>query len=504
MTSSLKKFFEYGAFFCLSAIICMSLSQSPIYQYYRIDTSIYQYIGKMITDGYIPYRDVWDHKGPLVYLWHALGYKIYPMHGIYTLEVIWLSFSLILAYKMAQNYIKKIYAAFIVVLLFLTTPTSDTIGNTETLALFPLMLITYTTQKYIANNAITKKDSFLIGFMVSALILIKPLYLVIPGIFCLYICIDLIKKAKYKELRKFVLAAGIGFILPLSAVLYWLYVNDALKDFYDDYVVFNLLYTVEHHERGKGTILKTFLFFIRKPAILLALISTITILVKYKEHKPVEKRLINLFLITFTLTFISLIIPRNRYVHYLVILYPIILFFLIFMFKLLKSKVLRITLLEIGIFIFSFHMYDDITSTYKKFLSSDQECRKIADIVKKNLGEKETFVSLIDDYAALYLYTDHYSASRYPHISNVDQLLHQQVKKEFEKIKPHIIVGEIKKEVSIISKNPLQIKAESKIAYSDLFNPDDYKIIHKDKYPASEIVIFMLKDENSAEGYNNE
>src|SRR5258708_38768094 len=37
------------------------------------DQGVYLYIGRGILHGGIPYRDFWDHKGPLIYYINALG-----------------------------------------------------------------------------------------------------------------------------------------------------------------------------------------------------------------------------------------------------------------------------------------------------------------------------------------------------------------------------------------------------------------------------------------------
>lgn len=42
------------------------------------DSSVFAYVGWLMTRGYVPYRDVWDHKGPLLYYINWLGWRIAP------------------------------------------------------------------------------------------------------------------------------------------------------------------------------------------------------------------------------------------------------------------------------------------------------------------------------------------------------------------------------------------------------------------------------------------
>ena len=37
------------------------------------DPGVFLYIGAQILDGKVPYRDIWDHKGPVIYYIDALG-----------------------------------------------------------------------------------------------------------------------------------------------------------------------------------------------------------------------------------------------------------------------------------------------------------------------------------------------------------------------------------------------------------------------------------------------
>ena len=37
------------------------------------DSGVFIYTGKQVLDGKIPYLDVWDHKGPLLYYINAFG-----------------------------------------------------------------------------------------------------------------------------------------------------------------------------------------------------------------------------------------------------------------------------------------------------------------------------------------------------------------------------------------------------------------------------------------------
>lgn len=45
---------------------------------FSADQQIYGTIGQGLLNGKELYTDLWDHKGPLIFIWYALGYAISP------------------------------------------------------------------------------------------------------------------------------------------------------------------------------------------------------------------------------------------------------------------------------------------------------------------------------------------------------------------------------------------------------------------------------------------
>ena len=60
-----------------------SLQQIP-----ATDSSIFQYIGERITEGALPYRDVYDHKPPLIFYLDAFGLALGGRWGIWAIELL--------------------------------------------------------------------------------------------------------------------------------------------------------------------------------------------------------------------------------------------------------------------------------------------------------------------------------------------------------------------------------------------------------------------------------
>ena len=61
------------------------------------DSDVFFVIGRALRSGLIPYRDMFDHKGPLIYFIDAVGDFLWGFRGIGIIEILfWISFLLIL------------------------------------------------------------------------------------------------------------------------------------------------------------------------------------------------------------------------------------------------------------------------------------------------------------------------------------------------------------------------------------------------------------------------
>ena len=79
------------ALLCATLALLIATSSSPLYAAnFWTDTNIYFTIGRGMTRGLMPYRDLFDHKGPLLFMLYALGAAISDTSfiGVFILEVL--------------------------------------------------------------------------------------------------------------------------------------------------------------------------------------------------------------------------------------------------------------------------------------------------------------------------------------------------------------------------------------------------------------------------------
>ena len=64
-------------------IISFQLFFNPFSKTYEgMDTYVFAYIGESMHDGQIPYKDIFDHKGPFLYFINYLG-TFFETNGLY-------------------------------------------------------------------------------------------------------------------------------------------------------------------------------------------------------------------------------------------------------------------------------------------------------------------------------------------------------------------------------------------------------------------------------------
>ena len=79
-----KRGFVYNKILCallfvLSGLVWalfFSKTTSPLYTDVGYDSAMFQTIGKYWAQGYLPYVDLFDHKGPLIFFINAVGYAL--------------------------------------------------------------------------------------------------------------------------------------------------------------------------------------------------------------------------------------------------------------------------------------------------------------------------------------------------------------------------------------------------------------------------------------------
>ena len=136
-------------------LLIYSDSTSPLFFKQGWDSAIFKVMGLGILEGKLPYRDIFDHKGPLLFYINALGQWIIPgKTGIFILENLFLSTTLLFIVKTASLFVDKgkSYLIAIFFLIGLSGLLDD--GNLSEFYILPFISVSlYCCMKYFTGKS---------------------------------------------------------------------------------------------------------------------------------------------------------------------------------------------------------------------------------------------------------------------------------------------------------------------------------------------------------------
>ena len=238
----------HAVLFLLSGLIIYfcSTSTSPLYNSLGDDSAIFQAIGKGWSEGHLPYVDLFENKGPLIFLIDAIGYMIYPRSGIMFLQVPMMYLSLLFAWRSLGLFLsgKAKVAAAVFTLVYYVLYSLDG-SRTEEWSMPFLMAATYCFLRSLKDNNFPPHYGFIYGLGFGACTLLR----MINGLpICCYVflsAIFLIRARDFKALRRNALNFLAGFaIICLPFVIYFA-AHSALYDMLYGTILLNLNYSAQ-------------------------------------------------------------------------------------------------------------------------------------------------------------------------------------------------------------------------------------------------------------------
>ena len=359
--------------FCLiiSAIILIFTScNSPLYPHnFSPDINAYFTIGRGWLEGKIPYKDLFDQKGPILYIIYMFAAAISNKSfvGIYILEVINMTIVLYYANKIITLFVDKKNSLFVLPILATLICTSFAFASGATAEEFTLslfMISIYYLIKYFKEERITYKQLFLNGLIAGIILMIKFNIAFFWAGFIICIFIDLILKKNIKEAFKSSLFYFLGMIIPFAIFNIYFLAVGAIKDFYEAYFYFNLfaynerISIISKFEQS----INNFIYrCIENGTIILPLFICFLC---FTQNIKIKNKYKAMIYIIFILTIFGIFFGAN-YHYYILPLFSFLIFSLIaicILFqkvikKIFKNKIILITftiIFYVGIFTFSY------------------------------------------------------------------------------------------------------------------------------------------------------
>lgn len=239
---------QYLALFSMMGVAIMlvcSYTSPAFYFDYSPDNNAFFSVGKAMMNGKVLYRDIFEQKGPYIYLLHGLAYLVSSRSFflVYLWEVVTLVASMFLSYRIATRILRQPQALLVGILspaLFLYHPYYD-YGDTAEFFALPLILSLIYLILLLAERRfhVSSWWFFAQGVFVGVEFLSKYTLLGSWIAFYLFIGVYLIKQREWATLRRVVVWSAGGFLLATVPWLLYFWLNHAMRSFLYVYFFFN-------------------------------------------------------------------------------------------------------------------------------------------------------------------------------------------------------------------------------------------------------------------------
>lgn len=207
------------------------------------DTGCYANVAYEVLNGNVLYRDIWDHKPPLM---HYLNATLFGLFGsnfrtIAVFEVFWILFTCMFFYGLSSLIFRKKVSLFLT-FVFATYASSrnmaQSFGMTETYALLPSIIAVLAAIRYTESPK--RSLLFISGAMVSASFLFRQTEAVVAVPILLYLLIKAGPARKAISRQLFNLAVfSAGFLVPAALFAIYFFLKDAWIDAFSQVFLYN-------------------------------------------------------------------------------------------------------------------------------------------------------------------------------------------------------------------------------------------------------------------------
>lgn len=433
--------FNYVFFFLLSSSMVPIGSKNS-----NVDYSVFRYIGLLMHKGGVPYRDVFDHKGILLYFINYLGMGLDYEIGVWVLELVFLYLSSIVIYKITKLFSDKLnILSTIIMFLSMIFMYKGGGNNVELYGIFFILVGLYLFYKDIKlYGDVRLKSAFLIGITLGAILLLRPNMIGLYIVLCIYLLILYLKNKRYKDLFKLIGMFLLGIIIFVLPFIIYLGVNEALDDCIYQYIIFNFNYSKNN---SNSEIIDTAIFYF-KNCKLIYISFIICIFLMFTKKCDRKNLLLSLFMILVSFTLV--VIPRNEYNHYTFVMIPCMIYPIIVFSDYIYNKIYKF--IDLGflvkfmlyVFIF-FFFYTDIVDMFKSIndmlMEEDRCIDEVSDIV--SLTEEDDSVLSFGNSVNVLLKSKRFTKSKYPYhlpVMAIDEGLKEEFLLELKDEMPKVIL----------------------------------------------------------------
>lgn len=284
------------------------------------DSAVFKTVSMMMRHGFMPYRDSFDHKGPLLYVLNYLGDSIAVYRGIWVVELLFMTVTFLMVYRIARLTCDRCFAAVAMLvsvsLLFYYFEGGNLV---EEYAMPFIAVALYIFLDYLENGVITRGRLVICGACLGGVLLLRPNMIAVWVVFSLAVLVRVWKDRQLEKALTFLLWFLLGAAVMLLPFIIWLGARDALKWCWKVYLEFNKAYISAEGDRALFRMKwSSFFTFFNNRVVLIAFSVQVYLCIRRRTLKDLA------CLMCLVVSLLLICLSGERYSHYAMVLVPVI------------------------------------------------------------------------------------------------------------------------------------------------------------------------------------
>lgn len=242
-----KKYFIFLFFYSfLLLLLCSTFSPLHGFNYWP-DVNVYYTIGKGLFFDKIPYKDLFDHKGPIIFFIYAIGYYFSPnsFTGMFFIQTIFLTISLYYVFRISNIFVNSclslVCSCFFPLFLFSFNAMG---GSAEEFVLAFLFISFFLFISYFKASSVYHPplNMFIHGIIFSIVFFIKLNLIIFWFVPLFTIFLILLVNKSYDNLLKNSVYFIFGILSIFLLIFLYFSYSKGLTDFLEGYFHMNAIY----------------------------------------------------------------------------------------------------------------------------------------------------------------------------------------------------------------------------------------------------------------------
>lgn len=282
------------------------------------DASIFEYFGYAMSNGEVLYKDLFDHKGPIIFLINYFGYILNGEFGIKIIYLLCIFFFFYSCTLIARLFTDERNSIIVLVIVFILFESFFELGwGIEGYVLPAVNYSLYIYLKYLLGKTVSRLEIMIVGIMLALVFFTRANLIGIWLIFSLNVLVDKILKKQYKELLTFAKCFILGVFTVIIPLGIYLLTKEVLSEMMYQSFMMNYIYT-QNQGLGKRKIIEWFFEIFNALNITLMFFGGIVI--AYRKYG----RKILFFVIAVFVCLVFALLSKRPYLHYLLVLIPLV------------------------------------------------------------------------------------------------------------------------------------------------------------------------------------